>query len=210
MIAAGIAVLIGLGGAPTRVTYANPPGDVVRVSLYAWADSRVPASIAADVTRVGSDLIVATDPGRRVVLRFEREDGSYMIDGPFWWPAEDMARVLERRWRRTVAASTADGIQADAQFEWVSAAAGGRGEWPRCFAAGERLWSCWGVLRDEDGVLAGRVGDRIWSAVVGEGAGPGSSSSLAPTTPAVCASVSPDPPRPPRPASPASVWKRRS
>jgi hypothetical protein len=172
MITAALAIVVGLGGATTRVTYANAPADVARVSLYAWADSRVPTRIGVDATRVASDLIVFADAGRRVVLRFEREDGTYLIDGPFWWPAEDTARVLDRRWRRTVAALASEAIPADAPFEWVSAAAGGQGEWPRCFGAAERLWSCWGVPRDEDGVLAGRVGDRIWSAVVGQHGGP--------------------------------------
>jgi hypothetical protein len=172
MIAAVLVAVVGLGAGTTRVTYANAPPDVARVSLYAWADSRLPSRIAADVERAGSDITVRADAGRRVVLRLDREDGTYVIDGPFWWPAEDTARVIERRWRRTVAASAFDSIAGDPQFDWLSAAAGGRGEWPHCFASGGRLWTCWGVPHGEDGVLVGQVGDRIWSTVVGRGAAP--------------------------------------
>ena len=172
MIAAVLVTVVGLGAGTTRVTYANAPPDVARVSLYAWVDSRMPSRIAADVDRAGSDITVSAGAGRRVVLRLDREDGTYLIDGPFWWPAEDTARVIERRWRRTVAASAFDSIAGDPQFDWVSAAAGGRGEWPRCFASADRLWTCWGVPHGEDGVLVGQVGDRIWSTVVGRGAAP--------------------------------------
>jgi len=172
VIAATIAIVVALAPGMTRVGYGNVPADVTSVALYAWVAGSAPSRMAAEVERAGSDLAVRAESGRRVVVRLERADGTYLIDGPFWWPSADAARVMDRRWRRTIVATSADAMSGDPAFEWLTAAAEGRGEWPHCFASTDRAWSCWGVPHGEDGVLACRLGDRLWWTVAGQGGPP--------------------------------------
>lgn len=158
--------------AVTTVTYESVPPEVVRVSVHQWHDAASPVRMAAEVERQGGRLIVRAEPDRRALVRLERADGTYLLDGPFWWPSSDTGRVLDGRWRRTVAAASAEPVSGAADFEWLSAASHGSGEWPRCFDTGGRLWTCWGVIAGEAGVLVCHVRDRVWWTTVARAAAP--------------------------------------
>jgi hypothetical protein len=156
----------------TAVTYEDVPPEVARVSIHGWEDEASPVPVAAGVERQGDRLIVRAASGRRSLVLFERADGAYLVDGPFWWPATDAGRVLDRRWRRTIAVASPEPIPDATAFEWVSAGSESGVEWPRCFRSGERLWTCWGAAVGEPGVIVCRAVDRVWWTVVSRGPAP--------------------------------------
>ena len=128
---------------PTSVTYGSVPPEVERVSIHEWQDAASPSRLGGDVVRQGSAVTIRATPDHRTLVRFERADGAYLIDGPFWWPLRDVERPLDRRWRRTLAAAAPDVGAGAMDFEWLSAGGDGPDQWPRCFQAGARLMSCW-------------------------------------------------------------------
>ena len=170
-VAATPAVAAATSSVRTAITFENVPQEVVRVSAHDWHDADAPVRIAAEVEMQGRRMTVRAEPDRRTLLRLERADGAYLLDGPFWWPAHDAMRVLDGRWRRTVAVGSAEPIPGVADFAWVSAVAQGAGEWPRCFQTGG-LWTCWGVIAGEAGVLVCHAGDRVWWTTVARVAAP--------------------------------------
>jgi hypothetical protein len=85
--------------------------------------------------RQGSAITIRATPDHRTLVRFERADGAYLIDGPFSWPSRDVERPLDRRWRRTFVAAAPDGSAKAMDFEWLSAAGDERTVAP-CFEAG--------------------------------------------------------------------------
>lgn len=153
----------------TSVTYESVPAEVVRISVHAWQDAASPSRVGGDVMRQGSAVTIRATPDHRTLVRLERADGAYLIDGPFWWPLRDAERPLDRRWRRTLAAAAPEPIAGATEFEWLSAGGEGTGEWPRCFQAGARSMSCWGAPVGDPGVLLCRAGGRVWWTVVSRG-----------------------------------------
>jgi hypothetical protein len=173
MIAALIAVQLALGSSSSgAVTYLDVPPEVVRISIYEWQDETPPVRGAVAGERHENRLIVRAVSGRRSLIVLERQDGAYLLDGPFWWPPADVERALDRRWRRTVSAPAPEPIAGELPPDWLSGGRESPGQWPRCFAAGDRLWSCWGAPLGEPGVIVGRAQDRIWWAVVSRGGVP--------------------------------------
>jgi hypothetical protein len=156
----------------TAVTYEDVPPEVARVSIHGWEDEASPVPVASGVERQGGRLIVRAASGRRSVVLLERADGAYLMDGPFLWPAADTGRVLDRRWRRTIAVASSDPIPGATAVEWVSTGPESGTQWPRCFRSGERLWTCWGAAVGEPGVIVCRVLDRVWWTVVSRGPAP--------------------------------------
>ena len=156
----------------TAVTYSDIPPEIVRVSVYGWQDALSPVRIGGDVERQERSVTIRALPDRRVLVRLERADGAYLLDGPFWWPPRDAARALDRRWRRTQTVASSGAIPGVTEFEWLSASGERGAEWPRCFQTGDRLWTCWGTTLGEAGVLFCRAGNRIWWTAVAHGAAP--------------------------------------
>jgi hypothetical protein len=159
-------------GSTTAVTYENVPPEVVRISIHEWQDAGSPSRLGVDVARQGVVITLRATPDRRTLVRLERADGAYLLDGPFWWPLRDAERPLDRRWRRTFAVAAPEPIPGATDFVWLSAGGEGTGGWPRCFHAGARLWSCWGAAVGETGVLQCLAGDRTWWTVVSRAAAP--------------------------------------
>ena len=171
MIAALVAVQLAIASSgPGAVTYVDVPPEVVRLSMYEWQDEASPVRGAVAVERHDNRLIVRAVSGRRGLVVLERQDGAYLLDGPFWWPTGDVERALDRRWRRTISAPAPEPIAGGLPPDWLSGGREPPGQWPRCFAAKDRLWSCWGAPVGEAGVVMGRAQDRIWWAVVSRGA----------------------------------------
>lgn len=166
MIAVLLALRLSVAGA---VTYENVPPEVVRISVHDWTDQSSPLAAAAEIASRDRRVVVRSVSGRRRVVLFERADGGYLLDGPFWWPEADGGRVLERRWRRTIRVGSSEPLPG-AALEWVPAEPGTGGQWPRCFLTSDRLWVCWGVATDDSGVLVYRASDRVWWTVVTHGA----------------------------------------
>jgi hypothetical protein len=151
------------------LTYKDVPSDIVRVALFEWQNDAPPAAGAATVERHGNRVMVRAVSARRSVIVLERQDGAYLLDGPFWWPPGDLERALDRRWRRTILAPAPEPITGALPPDWLSGAREPAGQWPRCFTAGDRLWSCWGVPVGDAGVIVGRAQDRTWWTVVSRG-----------------------------------------
>ena len=160
------------GPAATAVTYTDVPPEIVRVSVHGWQDAGVPVRIGGDVDRQERTLTIRAEADRRVLVRLERADGAYLLDGPFSWPPRDGQRALDRHWRRTITMASSEAIAGAAEFEWLSARGEPAADWPRCFQAGDRLWSCWGVTLGDSGVLFCRAGNRVWWTAVAHGAAP--------------------------------------
>lgn len=154
------------------VTYADVPPDVVRVLVYEWQHEAPPVAMPSSIERQGSRVIVRAAAARRSVIVLQRKDNAYLLDGPFWWPPGDVERALDRRWRRTLSASAPEPIAGALSPDWLSAGPEPPGQWPRCFAARDRVWSCWGAPAEESGVIVGRAQDRTWWTVVSRGAVP--------------------------------------
>jgi hypothetical protein len=172
VIAILLALAMASGPAVSGVTYTDVPPEIVRVSVHGWQDAALPVRIGGDVDRQEGKLTIRAAPDRRVIVRLERADGAYLLDGPFWWPARDAQRALDRRWRRTLAVASSGPIAGAAEFEWLSAHGEPATEWPRCFQTGDRLWTCWGATTGDAGVLFCRAGTRVWWTAVARGAAP--------------------------------------
>lgn len=164
MIAVILALRLSMAGA---VSYESVPPEVVRISAYDWIDQS-PAIAAAEIEHRAGRVLIRAASGRRRVVVFERADGAYLIDGPFWWPETRGERVLERRWRRTVRIASSEPL-AGTVLEWLPANAGRGGPWPQCFQANDRVWGCWGIAAAEPGVIVSRAADRVWWAVPADG-----------------------------------------
>ncbi len=158
--------------AVVAVTYDGVPPEVVRVSVHGWQDEGSPVTVVADVEHQARRVIVRARPGRRSLVLLERLDGTYLLDGPFWWPSTDSERALDRQWRRTIAVASPEPLEGAPALEWVAGVPGQTGEWPRCFRTGERRWACWGAAAGEPGVIVGRALDRLWWTVVSRGGTP--------------------------------------
>ncbi len=170
MIALLLAVQLTTVPSMTTVTYRNVPPDVARISLFRWTDNASPVQVAGDVERQGNRVRIRAAPGLRRLVLLERADGVYLLDGPFWWPATDVERALDTRWRRTIAVRMTEPIDGLPAFEWLSGSPDREAGWPRCFQSGERLWACWGAVAGEPGVIVCRALDRTWWMVVSRGA----------------------------------------
>jgi hypothetical protein len=170
----GILFALSVAAAPavTAVTYSDVPTEIVRVSVYGWQDAASPVKIGGDVDRQERTVTIRALPDRRVLVRLERADGAYLLDGPFWWPPRDAERALDRRWRRTITAASSGPMPGVSEVEWLSASGARAVEWPRCFQAGDRLWTCWGANLGDAGVLFCRAEGRIWWTAVAHGAAP--------------------------------------
>ncbi len=172
VIAAVLVLQLTSARGVTAVTYQNVPPDVARVSVQAWHDERLPVAVAAGVEHQGDRVIVRAASGRRSLVLLERADGAYLLDGPFWWPSADVERRLDRRWRRTITATSKEPVGEGTTIEWLPGGPERAGEWPKCVRAGERAWTCWGALADESAVIICRASDRMWWSVVSRGAAP--------------------------------------
>jgi hypothetical protein len=173
MIAAVLGAQLTIASASAgAVTYEDVPPEVIRVVVYEWQHESPPVAAAPAAERHGSRVIVRGVIGRRSLVALERSDGAYLLDGPFSWPSGDVERAVDRRWRRTISASAPEPIAGALSPDWLSGERGPAGQWPRCFAVKDRLWSCWGAPEGEPGVIVGRTQDLIWWTVVSRGAVP--------------------------------------
>ena len=101
MIAALLVVQLSLAPG-AAVTYGGVPAEVVRVAVHGWDEGKGPLPVSAKIARQGDRTIVRTVQASPVVVVFERQDGAYLLDGPFAWPPGEVSRILDRRWRRTL------------------------------------------------------------------------------------------------------------
>lgn len=171
MMVAVLAVqLLSTAPPSAAVSYLEVPPTVVSTSVYALDDERAPVRARFDVVREGGGRVVVTAAsGRRCLVVLERQDGAYLVDGPFWWPPGPVARVLDTRWRRSVAIAASESAGDITSLSWVSAVPELGGEWPRCFTVTAGGFTCWGVAVGEAGVVVGQAMNRIWWATVSDG-----------------------------------------
>jgi hypothetical protein len=173
LVAAHLAVSLPavMQAAVVAVSYENVPPEVIRVSIHEWRDGASPASANSDIERQGERILVRGEAGRRRVVQFERADGAYLVDGPFWWPDADRRRVLDRLWRRTIRVVLPEPLPG-ASLEWLSGGPERGGDWPRCFQQEERLWACWGAAAGDPAVVFCRAPDSLWWTIVSQGSAP--------------------------------------
>ena len=157
--------------AVTAVSYESVPPEVVRISIHEWRDGAPPAAATGDIERQGGRILIRGEAGRQRVVQFERADGAYLVDGPFWWPDTDRGRVLDRLWRRTIRVASPEPISG-APLEWLSGGPERGGDWPRCFQTEERLWACWGAAAGDPAVVFCRAPDSLWWTIVSRGSAP--------------------------------------
>jgi hypothetical protein len=158
MIGVLLALQIVSGESPVTIVYDDLPKEVVRLELFEWNGDR-PGPLKTAVS--GSRRIAVRGRSRRqYVAALVRADAAYLIDGPFVWPDADAARLVERRWRRTVSGPLPPAAQGSGAAEWISPDALS-GPWPRCFHDATH-WSCWGVVSDSHGAVVLRVAGSMW------------------------------------------------
>ncbi len=164
MIVLTLAVKVITAMAQTSVTYAEVPPEVTRIAVFDPRGLGSPTAIQAPIDRSLGRLVLRGLPHRPTVVSLGRDDGRYLLDGPFAWPASDVTRTLDRRWRRTLAAPAgAVGIRS---MEWVDVAVASESTWPRCFVVDDGSARCWGVADGQRGIAVGRGADRLTWAVV--------------------------------------------
>ena len=86
----------------SAVTYENVPQELVRISVHDRTDDASPRPAVAEVDQQRRHVFPAAQAVRRRVVLLERADGAYLLDGPFV-AGLDAHRVLDGRWRRTLA-----------------------------------------------------------------------------------------------------------
>lgn len=164
-------LVVQLSLAPdAAVTYGGVPAEVVRVAVHGWDEGKGPLAVSSKVDRQADRTVVRTVPGSPVVVVFERQDGAYLLDGPFAWPPGDVSRILDRRWRRTLTVSAGHPLSGAGPLDWIAAGPGPGDPWPRCFGADDRRWVCWGATAGQPGVFLTRTADRVWWSTVSGGA----------------------------------------
>jgi hypothetical protein len=156
-----------IGAAPeTTVTYTDVPPDVTRILVLEPRGQDPPRIVQANVERSPGRIVLRGEPHRVVVVTFGREQGKYLLDGPFAWPAADASRTLDRRWRRTIAGPAPGGSLRIGSLEWIEPAPFPDGQWPRCFVRDDGASDCWGVADGQRGVAIGRgANGLVWSVV---------------------------------------------
>jgi hypothetical protein len=152
----------------TAVTYAAVPPEVTRIALFELRSQGPPQTIDVAADRPADRAVIRGEPQRSVVVSFAREDGRYLLDGPFAWPASDVTRTLDRRWRRTLARSATARVSGIASMEWIDVAIPGQSVWPMCFVVADAGARCWGVADGQRGVAVGRGADGLAWAVVSD------------------------------------------
>jgi hypothetical protein len=150
----------------TSVTYADVPPEVTRIVVLDPRGGGPPMTIDSTVERSPGRVVVRGMPHRPTVVSLARADGKYLLDGPFAWPATDVTRAVDRRWRRTLTAPVATEPSGIGLMEWVDVAAPAQGAWPSCFLGENGVATCWGVADGQRGVAVGRGADRlVWTVV---------------------------------------------
>ena len=166
-----IAVLLAaqlLGPSPqSTVVYDDVPGEVVRIQLSEWQGSRPGAATIAD--RAPGGVKLTGSPHRIYVVLFARADGSYLLDGPFPWPAVESRRAVPPGWYRTVRGDVADESATAGTVDWISGN-DRPSSWPMCFPSIPRGWSCWGVRPETAGVVVWAGASGIHWTLVATGA----------------------------------------
>ena len=164
-----IAVLLALqtiSAAPSSITYPDVPVEVTRISIFDPRSQGIPRLIDSFADRGGGDLVIRGLPHRTVIVSLVRDDGRYLLDGPFAWPAADATRALDRRWRRTIAAPAGAPAANIASLDWVDVAAPARSSWPICYV--DVASRCWGVADGQRGVAVGRLANGLLWVVVSD------------------------------------------
>jgi len=163
MIGALLAAQILVAAPHTTIAYESVPPEVVRVQMFEWHTSRPGLPSGSD--RTPGRVTVRGTPHRVYVVTFARADGSYLLDGPFSWPAGDGVRGIPQRWHRTLRGPVPDVAAVETSVEWIRADAL-PGPWPMCFRDDSRSWSCWGILPESRGVVLLPAGDGIlWTTI---------------------------------------------
>lgn len=152
----------------TSVAYADVPPEVTRIVLFEPSSQGPPRMIEAAVDRSADRVVIRGAPHRVVVVSLTREDGRYLLDGPFAWPARDVTRTLERRWRRTLNMPAAAGRLGLSSMEWIDIAVPGSSIWPICFVVADARAGCWGVADGQRGVAVARGPNGLAWAVVSD------------------------------------------
>jgi hypothetical protein len=151
----------------TSVVYDDVPVEVERLVVVEWPGGKV---VADTVRERSASISVRGAPERSSIVMLLRQDGAYLLDGPFVWPAVDSLRTLAVQWHRTIRGVVPEGVR-PLGVDWIRADALAS-SWPVCRQA-EREWSCWGVRPENRGVLVLSGGGFIfWTTTAAAGANP--------------------------------------
>ena len=150
---------------PVAVSYVDVPLDAARVVVYEWRMPDQPVVARFAIDRSNPRVVIRGTPGVPVIVVFEHEDGSYLIDGPVSWPATSTMRTVEPPTYRTVRGTVSGDVPVESPIQWIGSRAAA-GSWPACFRNSRFGWACWGVIPVESGVVVVSEPSRIlWSFV---------------------------------------------
>lgn len=168
MIPLLIVVQIVAQASQTSVTYTDVPPEVTRVAVFEPRGSGPPQMTGVATDRVADRVVIRSVPDRAVVVCLARQDGRYLLDGPFVWPASDATRPLEIRWRRTITSPSMERL-AVSSMEWIDVVVPNSSAWPSCFVVPHDRAACWGVADGQRGVAVGRgPNGLVWAGVPDE------------------------------------------
>lgn len=150
-----LALVCEPGGArDVSVRFELPRGDppVVRAAVFdAGSDLSQPH---VQVHAIDPDvLVLSATPGADVVVKFDRDDDTYYLDGPFRWPASGATRLVPPVPRYTAVGTVVADVPDDDPPRWLDRdGALDAQPWPRCRRT-RRAWECAGVPLLEPGVV---------------------------------------------------------
>lgn len=147
--------------APAVVSYERIPPSVSGVLIYEWRGERPPLRVNVSTQRDGEELLLRGTSSGPVVVVMTRDDGFYLIDGPFGWPSTNARRMIGGPWLRSDRGVIPPDVPDAARLQWIRADTLD-GPWPRCFHDGT-AWECWGVRAATLGVVILSTPGRVWS-----------------------------------------------
>jgi hypothetical protein len=151
------------------VAYDNVPGDVSRIEAYAWYQGAAPLSVPVAIGHDGNNTTITFTISGAVVVRLERADHAYVLDGPFVLHGQAEQRRVDGIWRHTLTGTVGDVAAAGAPLGWVSASGATGAAWPSCWWAGASILECTGVELVQTGVVLGTAAGRVLSVIAGPG-----------------------------------------
>jgi hypothetical protein len=158
-------VVIGADAQRGVLTYQNVSAAVQRIEVFEWREGLMPTAVPATVDRAGGAVTIRARQSTNAIVMFFRSDGAYLLDGPLRWPDEPAERIVDTRWRRSIAIDVPPRAAVAEDIEWLSAASDDAGAWPRCVTMGARI-SCLGVPLGDSGVALQNAPGRLWWSVV--------------------------------------------
>jgi hypothetical protein len=153
------------------VAYHDVPAAVASVHVFSWQHGRAPVELqpAPQLSGEARAVNVECAADSTVVVLLARNDGAYLLDGPFDCPTAAAERRADGTWRRTIRARAPPELNTHPEISWVSATPETPDGWPRCVWA-RTAANCWGSAVDARGALVFVDGDRAWWSVVIPGA----------------------------------------